>query len=171
MFPDKSLYSKLITYKKLPKSFKSVIEDRIKDINSQQALNIPDPINEDIKEPLEKKDSYETEIVLLKEKINNLDDADTYNSDANSNACMAADWESHSAFLFESKPTNHQLPTRPKASRDRKPKPPKDKLWGCIGSSIGALIETFLRNLLEILPRRLNGILLETSWSPDGDSH
>ena len=72
--PALSLYSKLITYRNLPKSFKSVIEDRIKDINSQQALNIPDPINEDIKEPLERKDSYETEIVLLKETINNLDD-------------------------------------------------------------------------------------------------
>ena len=72
--PALSLYSKLITYRNLPKPFKDVIEGRIKDINSQQAIKVPYPKREDVAEPAEKKDSYEKEIVLLKERINILDD-------------------------------------------------------------------------------------------------
>ena len=72
--PAFSLYTKLLTYKNLPRPLKSVIENRIKDIDSQQAFNIPDPETTDNKASFEEKNSYETEIVLLKEAINNLDD-------------------------------------------------------------------------------------------------
>ena len=44
---------------------------RVRDSRPQENQ---DPVNEVFKAPLEKKDSYETEIVLLKERINNLDD-------------------------------------------------------------------------------------------------
>ena len=72
--PAFSLYTKLLTYRNLPRPLKSVIENRIKDIDSQQAFNIPDPETTDNKASFEEKNSYETEIVLLKEAINNLDD-------------------------------------------------------------------------------------------------
>ena len=72
--PALSLYTKLKSYRNLPQDLKGVINPRIEDIKSRLAKENQDPITEVFKAPLKKKDSYETEIVLLKEKINNLDD-------------------------------------------------------------------------------------------------
>ena len=72
--PALSLYTKLKSYRNLPQDLRRVINPRIEDIKSRLAKENQDPITEVFKAPLKKKDSYETEIVLLKEKINNLDD-------------------------------------------------------------------------------------------------
>ena len=72
--PALSLYTKLKSYKNLPQPLKSVIKTRIENLKSRLAEKNKDPINEVIKEATEKKDSYETEIVLLNKRINILDD-------------------------------------------------------------------------------------------------